>query len=198
MKKYFIIAMLLFTTSTSWGSEIEWGLLGGLNYNKAKIDAEGEKLTLSSTIGFQIGTRAYQNIDHIKLRYGFEIKQINLNDDFTFYDDFLDEFYSSKIDISNLYISIPISILHSLNDKFSLLGGVGLNILLADKHKVDNAEMNIKYKNLFLTLEIGTLINLAENILLEASYNMSLMPIYNEQYEKVNTSGLVFNVVYLL
>lgn len=203
MKKVFVIILLSLFSTAVWASE--WGIIGGLNYSKGDVDLSGQKDSMSSIMGFQIGARAYHDLGDFQIRYGLEVKKMGL--DKNYYSAPLD--LTLEYEVNNLYLTAPVTVLFAVNEKFSLFGGVGINILVsedfgmkADGVGLSDNDIGADFESFFLTLEIGGAIKLTEKTLLEAYYNMGVTPALDDSIivgeAKLDINNFGVNFIYLL
>ncbi len=150
MKKLLLCAAIaVFGLSSMNAQDIKFGAKAGVDVASLKAKVSGFSLTASET-GFYVG--------------GFA--EIEVSDAITFQPELLYVSISTESDDSSLsHISIPLMAKFGLSEKFNVLAGPALGILL------DTAE-NTKSFN--YGIEAGAAFDITEALFVEARYNIGL------------------------
>ncbi|CAH8294318.1 opacity protein-like surface antigen [Mariniflexile fucanivorans] len=144
MKKLLLSAAIaVFAMSNINAQEVKFGVKAGADFASIRVDYDGDNISTSET-GFYLGAFA----------------EIKISESFIFQPEVL---YVSVEDLDQ--IAIPLMAKIPVSDKFNVLAGPALGILL------DTAE---DMKSLNFGLEAGVAYDVSENFLLEARYNLGL------------------------
>ena len=188
MKRFLVILMLIPTIAFS--AENKLSLMGSLLFNNTDTDGLDSAVDEESTFNFGVGVRALIDINsELFFRTGGQVIQKSSKYDINV------SGFDGSFTATMTYLSVPLTIYKSFNEKFGVFGGVALQAKLADSAKstgdFQKGEVD-KKKNLVYPLVVGMDINLNEQIGLEFSYEYPL----SESYKDVKVSSLIGSFLY--
>ncbi|MFT4850079.1 MAG: opacity protein-like surface antigen [Sediminicola sp.] len=150
MKKLLLCAAIaVFGLSNVNAQEVKFGAKAGADFASMKFKAEGENLSTSET-GFYVGA----------------FVEIGISESFIFQPEIL---YVSIDELDQ--IAIPLMAKFPVSEKFNVLAGPALGILLDTEEGM---------KSLNFGLEAGVAYDISENFLVEARYNLGLANLFED------------------
>lgn len=206
MRKILLSAVVLFS-AISYAQDIKYGAKAGLNISNFSGDVEDAK----SLIGLQFGGFAEISISEKfaiqpELLFSMQGAKSEYSESEPGYS--YSEEYTSKLN----YLNIPVLAKYYVADKFALLAGPQLGILMSAKEKYEASETfmgetdsfsgteDVKdfYKTIALSFNIGASYSVTDNIFIDARYNLGLSSIakdFTDEFGDSYSANIKNNVI---
>ncbi len=201
MKKILLSFIVVFFTVEALG-QITGGVKGGLNFAQIHVEVSGDSELSDMLVGFQLGGYLnYPLSDKVSIQPELVFTRVGGKE--SMYDPDLQE----DITLSSLndYLSIPLMFRFKAGDKFHILAGPQVGILVVAKIKVELQGISVKIDAMdeFKTLDFGLTAGFGYTINkvgIDARYNFGLINIAEGTTEdgKAQNRIIMFAVSYKL
>lgn len=175
MKKIFLSLVVTFFAFETI-AQLNGGIKGGLNFAQVHAEVSGDSELSDMLIGFQLGGYLNYSLSD-KVAIQPELVFTRAGGKESVYDPDLQD--DVKLSSKNDYLSIPLMFRFKVGDKFHILAGPQVGILLAAKVKIEvqGQSIQIDAKDGFKTLDFGLTAGLGyaiNKVGIDARYNFGL------------------------
>lgn len=202
MKKIILTVAAICAVSFANAQDIKFGVKAGLNISNVTGDYQNE-FDAKSLIGLQIGGFAEIGISD-KLAFQPELLYSMQGAKTEFSESFEGFSASGESTLKLNYLNVPLLLKYKLADKFSILAGPQVGLLMSAEQEFTFTEtfdgetfsesgtedVKENYESILLSFNVGASYSITDNIFVDARYNLGLSNLLKDQTFEGETFSL--------